>query len=146
MLQDEKVKIYNLSKPIIDLLPNPIYNLNNSTYNINNKIYLIKNIQDIQLEITNSDDSYDSDNSDYCDNQEYLLTNINHTHPIYYYHSKYLTEYPVKYFDHDIFDNFNKSYQINYYLDELSNSSVKLYYNKNKCIPKYFYPMSKLNI
>ena len=138
MLCDEKVKIYQLSKPIVDLILNPTYKLNNPIYFTEKN----NNYQDEQIEIL-------------CKNnlqkQNYSQAYV---HPIHYYYCIYLMNFPLIYKHSNTFYNHNKSsYMINYYLNKLSYSVVNTYGNYNNYNQYnnqnqyyYFYPISKLQI
>ena len=87
MLQEEKVKIYQLSKPIVDLLPTPIYKLNNPIYSVVTNTNTKANVN-----IKNLDNWMDID--------YYPI------HPINYYHNNYFIDFPVKYYYIDeLFNN-----------------------------------------
>lgn len=141
MLQEEKVKIYQLSKPIVDILYKPIYKLNNSLcipFDVSSNLYGISDINDdCDNNILNQTSKLNFDNYDDCC---YL------SHPIYHYHNQYFMDFPIRFFDHNIFNNYNKSYQINYNLNHLSNKIVNTYDNSNLYLSNYFNLINKLKL
>lgn len=144
-MSNEKVKIYQLSKSIVDLLPINTYKLNNPIYSIGK----IKNYHEKQIIMSNLENYHNNDEQIEISNLDNHYDNIStNTHPIYYYHNSYFMNFPITYFDSNKFDVHKKSYQINYYLDELSSGVVNTYnnYNKNSHLIYNFYPTSKLCI
>lgn len=136
MIHNERVKIYQLSKPIIDVL-------NISTYKLNNPIYYtFGNKNNIYEQIYNCAENYNySKEYDYDDNKQnqkksnsnFNIDIYNNSHPIIYYQNKYFVNFPI--FHHEsLFYNYVKSYQINYNNHKPFCNVIKIYNNYNNFI------------
>jgi hypothetical protein len=138
MYPSEKIKIYQLSKPIVDILYIPTYKLNILPYDKLSKIkyFVVKDIIEQSEQSEQFEQSEQSEQFEQFEQFEDITTNY-YINPILYYQNKYFTNFLIKDYNYLFYNYQNYNCQNNlslgfdiiqfYNNNYITNSSVNFY-------------------